>query len=80
LKLGAVYWGLVEILVGRVRKKCHFSLAFSAQVSVGTRWLYKEMPGHWHRNWMVKFASGSLMGKARHLLVIVIVPCHTLQF
>lgn len=47
---------------------------------VRIRRLYKDVPGHWHRNGMVKFASGSLMGKARNLLLLVVVPCHTLHF
>lgn len=35
--------------------------------------------GYWHRNRMVKFAIGSL-GKAGNLLLVVVVPCHTLQY
>lgn len=84
------------LLVGLDRKKCHFrrlssGLGFSPShkelakyyhiSKMVKKWLlYKGTPGQWHRNGMVKFTSWSLVEKARILLVLVVVPCYTLQF
>lgn len=87
-------WAFVEIvlIVSRCGKKQHLRVWHSQLRSwflpiskihtskiVRIGWLCKDTLGYWHRNRVVKFAFGSL-GKARNLLLVVVVPCHTFQY